>query len=101
MRESYEPIVFTNPCGLIRSYAVERLGSGSLTLCDCSDFFLTAIGQVTTNPSEVISGSRSIKGSYTGSGTFTPYLRSKPALTLMPSNIYRITFRYRILVTPS
>ena len=76
-------------------------GQGSPALCDCSSFFLTAIGQVTSLPSEVISGSRSIKGSYAGAAAFTPYLRSKQVLPLLPSNTYRIAFRYRILVTPS
>jgi hypothetical protein len=65
------------------------------------DFFLTSIGSITDEPSEVISGLHSIKGSYSGTDKFTPYLRTDPTtLPLSPHETYQTTFDYRILVTP-
>src|SRR5207237_6796433 len=50
---------------------------------------------------EVITGTRSIKGSYAGTGSYTSFLRTNPALlSLTGSQMYRVTFKYRILVTP-
>jgi uncharacterized protein (TIGR03437 family) len=78
------------------------VAQGSLTFCTCSTFYLGTAGQVTAVPSEVIAGSRSIKGSFSGTSKFTPYLRSNPAaLSLLSAHSYRITFSYRILVAPS
>jgi putative glycosyl hydrolase-like family 15 (GHL15) protein/Ig-like domain-containing protein len=64
-------------------------------------FVLGPIGTITSTAGEVISGSRSIKGVHSGSGSYTPYLRTDPAV--LPFNqltSYRVTFTYRILVTP-
>jgi hypothetical protein len=75
---------------------------GAVTLCGCSAFSLTDIGQVSTVASEVIDGSASVKGSYSGTGSYTPYMRTDPSrLLLAPGSTYRITFKYRILVTPN
>jgi hypothetical protein len=65
-------------------------------------FVLGAAGSITSNLSEVISESYSIKGSYFGTDSFTPYLQSVPAnLPLSPNQTYQVTFKYRILTTPS
>src|SRR5437667_7166587 len=64
-------------------------------------FVLETAGSLTSTASEVIMGTRSIKGAYSGQGTHTPYLRTDPAvLPLSPNRSYRVTFRYRILVAP-
>lgn len=65
-------------------------------------FVLDTAGTITSDPSEVISGKQSIKGAYFGSGTYTSYLHTDPALIpLTPNHAYRVTFLYRILVTPN
>jgi len=64
-------------------------------------FILTRDGGITDEPQEVISGAHSVKGSYTGSDAYTWYLGTDPSvLPLTPLHTYRITFDYRILVTP-
>ncbi|HLK49486.1 MAG TPA: IPT/TIG domain-containing protein [Bryobacteraceae bacterium] len=61
---------------------------------------LETAGTITSDPAEVVDGTRSIKGSYSGSGSYTPYLRSDPGrLPLQPNQTYQITFRYKILST--
>jgi uncharacterized protein (TIGR03437 family) len=63
---------------------------------------LESAGAITSDPAEVVDGTRSIKGSYSGTGSYTPYLRSDPSrLPLQPNQTYRITFRYKILSTPN
>ena len=63
---------------------------------------LETAGAITSDPAEVVDGTRSIKGSYSGTGSYTPYLRSDPGrLLLQPNQTYRITFRYKILSTPN
>ena len=65
-------------------------------------FVLDTAGTLTSDPSEVISGSYSIKGSYVGSSSYTSYLHTDPAIIpLTPNHAYRVTFSYRILVTPN
>jgi uncharacterized protein (TIGR03437 family) len=65
-------------------------------------FILDAAGSLTSNPSEVIAGNESIKGSYFGSGTYTPYLQTDPSIIpLSPNHSYQVTFRYKILTAPS
>jgi len=67
-----------------------------------SAFQLASAGGLTSNPNEVIDGMYSIKGSYTGTGAYTPYLETVPAvLPLTPNHSYRVTFRYKILTAPS
>ena len=62
---------------------------------------LDVAGSITSAPAEVISGGRSIKGSYTGAGSFTNILRGDSStLNLRPNESYRVTFRYKVLVTP-
>jgi hypothetical protein len=64
-------------------------------------FILTSAGKITDVPQEVISGAHSVKGSYTGSETYTWYLGTDPdVMPLTPLHTYRITFDYRILATP-
>jgi len=65
-------------------------------------FLLDSWGSLTTDPAEVISGRQSIKGSYFGTESYRPYVRTDPsALPLAPNRTYRITFRYKILTTPN
>ncbi len=62
---------------------------------------LETAGSITSNQAEVVSGPRSIKGSYSGTNSYTPYLRSDPSrLPLQRNQTYRATFRYKILSTP-
>jgi len=65
-------------------------------------FVLDAAGSVTVTASEVISQTGSIKGSYFGTGVYTPYLHTDSRIfQFSPAETYRITFRYRILTAPS
>ena len=65
-------------------------------------FVFGPAGAFTSNPSEVISGKESIKGSYSGSTNFTPYLQTSPSvIPLTPNHSYQVTFQYRILTAPS
>jgi hypothetical protein len=65
-------------------------------------FQLTSAGSFVSNPSEVIDGAYSIEGSYMGTGTYTPYLETvSSVLRLTPNHSYQVTFRYKILSTPS
>ncbi len=65
-------------------------------------FVFGPAGAFTSNPSEVISGKRSIKGSYSGTATFTPYLQTSPSvIPLTPNHSYQVTFQYKILTAPS
>jgi hypothetical protein len=65
-------------------------------------FVLAECGALSDQPGDVIAGIRSIRGSYTGSGSYTAYLRSDPAvLKLVPNHGYQVTFDYRILATPT
>jgi len=60
---------------------------------------LTEIGRYTSAPGEVIAGRRSISGSYSGVGGYTPYLRTDPSiLQLIGGHTYRVSFDYCILV---
>jgi hypothetical protein len=70
-----------------------RLGPG---------FVLESAGSLSSAPPELISGLRSVKGSYSGSGSYNAYLRTDPAfIPLEPGRSYRVSFAYRILATPS
>jgi hypothetical protein len=61
-------------------------------------FVLESSGSLSANPSEVISGKSSIVGSYSGSGSYTTYVRTDPAvIPLLPNHAYRIVFQYKIL----
>jgi hypothetical protein len=65
-------------------------------------FELTAEGGFTSNPNAVIDGSYSIEGSYNGTGAYTAFLETIPSvLPLIPNHLYEVTFRYKILTTPS
>ena len=75
------------------------LGSGPLL---GPSFKLDAAGSVTSNPNEVVEGAYSIKGSHTGTKTFIPYLETVPSvLPLAPRYPYKVSFRYKILTSPS
>ena len=59
-------------------------------------------GNLTSTPSEVISGTASIKGAYFGAGSYTQYLRSIPSIVkFVGGRSYRVTFKYQILTAPS
>ena len=61
-------------------------------------WLLDVAGSITSAPAEVISGSNSVKGSYGGANTFTPFLLSDPTfIQFTPNHTYTITFSYRIL----
>ena len=62
-------------------------------------FVLDAPGSFTTLASEVISGQRSIKGSYSGAGSHTTFMHT--TISLAPNHTYRVTFPYRIVTTPN
>jgi uncharacterized protein (TIGR03437 family) len=63
-------------------------------------FAFDATGAFTSNSSEVISGSYSIKGAYSG-GSHTRYLYTDPSvIALSPNHSYKVTFQYRILDAP-
>jgi uncharacterized protein (TIGR03437 family) len=65
-------------------------------------FILPPAGSITGDPRDVISGSKSIKGSYSGAATFSPFLYTDPAIIhLLPNSAYKLTFRYRIVTAPS
>ncbi len=52
-----------------------------------SAFSLGPSESLTTNPSEVITGNESIKGSYSGTASYTPFLQTNPSvLAFMPSH---------------
>jgi len=62
------------------------------------DFVLSQAGSLTTDPSEVIAGNASIKGSYSGTNTFTSFLQTNPSvIPFTPSHAYRVSFQYKIL----
>jgi uncharacterized protein (TIGR03437 family) len=61
-------------------------------------FVLDAPGSFTTLTSEVISGQRSIKGSYSGAGSHTTFMHT--TIALAPNHAYRVTFPNRIVTTP-
>jgi hypothetical protein len=49
-------------------------------------------GSLTTNPAEVIAGNASIKGSYSGTNTFTSYLQTNPSVVhFTPGRSYRVS----------
>lgn len=65
-------------------------------------FLLDGAGSLTSNPSEVVSGRTSIKGSYSGAGRFTQFLRTDPTfIRFVRSQTYTITLRYRVLAQGS
>jgi len=64
-------------------------------------FALGPNGAITVAPGEVIEGTASVEGSYSGPDSYTAYFRTSPdALPLAPEAAYRVTFDYRILSTP-
>jgi hypothetical protein len=63
---------------------------------------LGSVGSVTSDPTEIVGGTRSIKGAYFGTNEFNDFLRSTPSsLPLKQNQTYQITFRYKILSTLS
>jgi hypothetical protein len=64
--------------------------------------FVLSGGKLTTDPSEVISGRASIKGSFFGSAPFSSILNSDPNVIRLSANqTYRVSFKYRILAAAS
>jgi len=68
-------------------------------------FVVKSAGIMTGSREEVISGSRSLRGSYiaTGSGDeYTPYLASLPmTLPLTPTETYQVTFDHQCVSPPN
>lgn len=65
-------------------------------------FQLYSAGAFTADPNELIDGEYSIKGSQFGTGVYTNFLGTQPtALPLTPNHQYKVTFRYKILITPT
>ena len=85
---------------LAASLLVGSLASGA-TVPLVRGLVLESIGEQTENADEVLSGQRSIKGTYTGNSSNQVYLRTDAALfPLAPGRSYRVTFRYKILTQP-
>lgn len=60
-----------------------------------SGFSLGVGGSLTSDPSEVVSGKESIKGSDIGTGAYTTYLQTNPTIIpLTPNHSYRVTFQF-------
>ncbi len=79
--------------GVATAYAQSvRLGHG---------FSIRAAGSTTVAAQEVVSGYGSIKGSYFGQQSYTPYLSTSPFIKFAAGDTYRVTFLYRILAMPS
>jgi hypothetical protein len=73
--------------------------AGLLPGASTGQFRLTSIGSLTTDPSEVVSGTRSIKGSYSGTDSYTSFLYTDSnALKLQRNRSYAVAFRYKILI---
>lgn len=71
---------------------------GSVGKC----FLLQTAGSLTSDSTEVISGQRSIKGSYSGTQPVTSFLvTDSTTLNFSPSQTYTVTFQYKILSAPS
>jgi hypothetical protein len=66
-------------------------------------FVLDTAGSLTSNPSEVVSGtSASIKGSYSGTGPYAQFLQTLPSIIpFSPGHSYQVTFQYNILTAPN
>jgi uncharacterized protein (TIGR03437 family) len=88
------PLLLAIASTAVHAQPAPRLWSGS-------GFALTDLGGITTNPSEVVSGAASIRGSYGGKSSYNIFLRNDASvLVFKPANTYRVTFKYRILATP-
>lgn len=62
------------------------------------NFALETGGQLTEVATEVVAGTRSVKGSQTGAATYQPYLRTNPGVfRLVAGRSYRVNYRYKIL----
>ena len=65
-------------------------------------WLLDSAGSITSTQAEVIAGRNSIKGSYFGSDSFTPFLDTDPTfIQFAPNQTYTITANYRIIVAGS
>lgn len=64
-------------------------------------FTLEPAGSLTSAPSEVISGTVSIKGTNSGSGNTTFFQTNSSVLPLSPNHSYTVKFQYKILTAPS
>ena len=61
-------------------------------------FALFSAGSLTTNPSEVIAGKASTKGSYSGTDTYTSFLQTNSSVvSFKPNHSYRVSFQYKVL----
>jgi hypothetical protein len=84
----YTPIYYDNV-----ETIVPTLGPG---------FILDAAGSLTSTSPEVIAGTGSVRGSYFGATSFTPYLHTdSTVIPLTPNHAYQVTFQYKVLTSPS
>ena len=68
---------------------------------DGRELITTGISSLTSVPSEVLSGEYSLMGSYSGTGSYTPYLYTDCRfLPLKPLTTCQVSFDYRILEAP-
>lgn len=64
-------------------------------------FVLESGGSLTSNAAEVVGGTTSIKGSYSGTAMYTSYVQTDSSvIPLSPNHPYVVSFQYKIL-TPS
>ena len=73
----------------------------SIFFLNSDQFVTTKWSSFTTDPSEVIGGEFSIKGSYSGTESYRPILYTDYMnLPFKPLETYKVTFDYQILETP-
>jgi hypothetical protein len=78
--------------------SVGRLDANAQVSALGKGFLLDGAGSLTSSPNEVISGKTSIKGSYSGAGSFTQFLFTDFNFIHFARNqTYTITLSYRIL----
>ena len=72
----------------------------SLHASSTGGLILDTGGSITSDPNEVIGGTRSVKGVSSGT-SYTGVLHSDPTrLPFQRNQTYRITFRYKVLTSP-
>jgi uncharacterized protein (TIGR03437 family) len=89
-------------CGLLTGLVLVPAIIHAQALTLGKGFVLGPAGGITADPTQVISGKRSISGSYFGAQTYTSFLYTDPSIIqLLPNQSYKVTFSYRIITAPS